>query len=91
MDTMPLPMPSFQGRGRNDQLSAHRYIGAISPIPLLMLHGTADNVIPYQQGQRLFTQAREPKQFITIPNGTHITALANPVYQQQVLQWLNQY
>ena len=75
----------------NDQLSAHRYIGAISPIPLLMLHGTADNVIPYQQGQRLFTQAREPKQFITIPNGTHITALANPVYQQQVLQWLNQY
>ena len=75
----------------SDQLSAHRYIGAISPIPLLMLHGTADNVIPYQQGQRLFTQAREPKQFITIPNGTHITALTNPVYQQQVLQWFNRY
>ena len=75
----------------SDQLSAHRYIGAISPIPLLMLHGTADNVIPYQQGQRLFAQAREPKQFITIPNGTHITALTNPVYQQQVLQWFNRY
>ena len=73
----------------NDGLSAHRYIAAISPIPLLMLHGTADEVIPYAHGERLFEQAREPKQFIAVKNGQHIRALNELYYQQQVLQWFN--
>ena len=75
----------------SDQLSAHRYIAAISPIPLLMLHGTADEVIPYAHGERLFAKAKAPKQFIAVPDGHHITALASPVYQQQVLAWFNRY
>ena len=83
----------FSGSGVlvNDQLSAYRYIAQISPIPLLVLHGTADQVIPYAHGVRLFEQAREPKQFTTIVNGEHITALTQPIYQQQVLAWLNRY
>ena len=83
----------FSGAGVlvNDQLSAHRYIAAISPIPLLMLHGTADEVIPYAHGERLFAKAQAPKQFIAVPDGHHITALGSPVYQQQVLAWFNRY
>ncbi|UOO88208.1 alpha/beta hydrolase [Vitreoscilla massiliensis] len=75
----------------NDQLSAHRYIAAISPIPLLMLHGTADEVIPYAHGERLFAKAGQPKRFVTVPEGRHIAALNEPYYQQQVLQWFERY
>ena len=83
----------FSGAGMlvNDQWSAHRYIAAISPIPVLMLHGTADEVIPFAHGERLFAKAREPKQFIAVPDGHHISALHEPVYQQQVLAWFDRY
>ena len=56
-----------------------------------MLHGTADEVIPYAHGERLFAKAQAPKQFIAVPDGHHITALGSPVYQQQVLAWFNRY
>lgn len=42
-------------------------------IPKLFLHSPADVVIPYEHGQRLFDEAREPKRFVTVKGG-HITA-----------------
>lgn len=72
----------------DDTYSAARYIGRISPIPLLLLHGTADAVIPYQHSERLFNQAQEPKQRIIVPDGQHIDALTDrfgTVYQSKVL------
>jgi hypothetical protein len=39
--------------------------------PVLIAHGTADDVIPVDHGQRLFAAAREPKKQIIIEGGTH--------------------
>ena len=39
--------------------------------PLLQSHGTADRLIPYSIGRRLFDAANQPKQFVPIPNGDH--------------------
>ena len=39
--------------------------------PLLVLHGDADETIPYAQGQALFAAAPEPKTFFTIRGGRH--------------------
>lgn len=39
--------------------------------PLLVLHGDADEVIPYTQGRALFEAAPEPKTFFTIRGGRH--------------------
>jgi fermentation-respiration switch protein FrsA (DUF1100 family) len=39
--------------------------------PLLILHGDADEVVPYAQGRALFEAAPEPKTFVTIRNGRH--------------------
>ena len=38
---------------------------------LLILHGDADEVIPYDQGRRLFAAAPEPKEFYTIRGAHH--------------------
>lgn len=40
-------------------------------MPLLILHGTQDNVVPFIQGQALFKDANAPKQFITLPDKGH--------------------
>ena len=39
--------------------------------PLLMIHGDADETVPFDSGRALFEAAREPKRFVTVPGGTH--------------------
>ena len=39
--------------------------------PVLITHGTADNVVPFDQGERLFAAAHEPKQFIRLDGHGH--------------------
>lgn len=41
------------------------------PSPLLVIHGTADRTIPFQQGQALYDLAPHPKRFYAIPGAAH--------------------
>ncbi len=41
-------------------------------VPLLIMHGEKDTVIPAQLGRRLFDLAPGPKRFVPFPLGTHI-------------------
>jgi fermentation-respiration switch protein FrsA (DUF1100 family) len=40
-------------------------------LPLLLLHGTQDDIVPFKMGQRLFEAASEPKQFYPIRGAGH--------------------
>ncbi|HEX9709857.1 MAG TPA: alpha/beta hydrolase [Candidatus Thermoplasmatota archaeon] len=39
--------------------------------PVLVLHGDADEVVPYRQGRAVFDAASQPKVFATIPGAHH--------------------
>ena len=39
--------------------------------PLLMVHGDADEIVPYQQGQALYETATGPKNFVTAKGAKH--------------------
>jgi uncharacterized protein len=39
--------------------------------PVLVMHGDADRVIPFEAGKALFETIATPKQFVRIPNGDH--------------------
>jgi fermentation-respiration switch protein FrsA (DUF1100 family) len=39
--------------------------------PTLVIHGTADSVIPFRLGQRLYEAVQGPKQFLAIEGGDH--------------------
>ncbi len=43
----------------------------LAPRPLLLVHGTADLVVPFERGRALFEQASEPKQFVVMNGGDH--------------------
>lgn len=47
------------------------HIDGISPTPLMVIHGRLDEVIPFEDGERLFEAAGKPKRFLTY-NGPHI-------------------
>jgi fermentation-respiration switch protein FrsA (DUF1100 family) len=64
----------FKGAGLlvGDTYAASNYVAAVSPIPLLFIHGTADQVIPLAHSRRLFAEAREPKRLIEVPGAGHL-------------------
>ncbi len=43
----------------------------LSPTPLLVLHGENDFVIELEHGKRVYQDAREPKAYLSLPEGGH--------------------
>lgn len=54
----------------HDQFHSDRAIGKVKA-PLLVLHGERDGVIPFSQGEALFSLANPPKRFVRFPDGNH--------------------
>jgi len=53
-----------------DQFHSDQRIAQVTA-PLLIMHGTDDPAIPIRFGERLFTLAHDPKQFVRISGGGH--------------------
>ena len=51
-----------------DQFRSDERIGKVS-VPLLVLHGARDQVVPIAYGEKLFSLAHEPKKFVRFPRG----------------------
>lgn len=65
-------------------------IARIAPTPLLIVHSTNDEIIPFHHAQRLYDAAREPKQLMRVEGVRHIHAFTQAQYQQKLLGWLEQ-
>ncbi|WP_133139958.1 alpha/beta hydrolase [Legionella genomosp. 1] len=57
--------------------------------PLLILHGDQDGIVPYTQGVELFEAAKEPKEFVRVPNRGH-NDLWGQAFYQKVIQFIQQ-
>jgi len=64
----------FQTSVRN--IDPESVIGLISPTPILIIAGEGDDMIPAENGRRLFHAAREPKELWVISVGGHGGAVA---------------
>lgn len=64
-------------------------IDRISPTPVMLIHGTEDQVIPYQHGLMLFAAAKDPKIFVSVPGGQHTDAFLrnDPTYRKQLVDF----
>ncbi len=62
-----VPFIEYLPRSRFDSLAKLARVRA----PVLVIHGTHDQVIPFSMGQRLFEAAPEPKTFLPIEGGEH--------------------
>ncbi|PWB95271.1 alpha/beta hydrolase [Methylosinus sporium] len=57
-------------------------------MPLLIVHGDEDGVVPIALGRRLFDLANEPKTFFLAPGGQHLV-LGLPDVFPRVARWLD--
>lgn len=54
-----------------DVLENDAHIGQVR-LPLLIVHGARDRIVPIAHGRRLFALARAPKRFVTFARGNHV-------------------
>lgn len=64
-----------------------RAIGRIG-VPVLLLHGKNDVVVPFHHAGQLLAAAAEPKALVTIEGGAHVDGLTRPPVQSRVLAFL---
>ncbi|MGZ3746319.1 MAG: alpha/beta hydrolase [Pseudobdellovibrionaceae bacterium] len=65
-------------------------IGQLSPIPLLVIHGEKDPVIPVSEGKKLYAKAKEPKRLWLLPKAYHGDSFftEDGLYRQKLLDYL---
>jgi uncharacterized protein len=67
-----LPLPGYTPRTRFDSLAKIASVRA----PVLIVHGTDDETIPFSMGQRLYENAPQPKDFYPVCGARHNDLLA---------------
>ena len=66
-----------------------RWIGKISPRPVLIVHGDADRIVPVRMSRVLFERAKEPKKLLIIPGADHLQCRAKGgvAYETQLVEF----
>jgi len=70
-----------------ETVSPINWIDKISPRPLLLVHGDADELIPLEHAYKLYQKAKEPKELKIIPGAKHRMRLEKAA-MAFVLDWL---
>jgi dipeptidyl aminopeptidase/acylaminoacyl peptidase len=70
-----------------ETISPINWVDKISPRPLLLVHGDADELIPQEHARRLYQKAEEPKELKVIPGAKHKMRLEKAA-MDFVLDWL---
>jgi len=74
----------------DDAYSPIRSIGDVSPIPLLIIHGEDDAIVPPAHAQKLYEAAKPPKDLWLIPQCGHIQAFQKPGVRERFVAYLNE-
>lgn len=66
-------------------------VHAVSPIPLLFIHGERDSVVPLEHSKRLYARAAEPKEIWVVPDAGHIQAVKNKDIRKRLAEFLHRH
>lgn len=64
-----------------------REAGKLAPVPLLVVHGDRDDLVPVEEAHRLYAAASEPKDLLIVRGGEHKLRL-NPEAMDTAVSWL---
>jgi uncharacterized protein len=71
----------------DNDYSPRAAIGDVA-VPVLLIHGERDAVVPVHHARLLFEQAREPKELWTVPQAGHIQSLRDPALQRRLVDFV---
>lgn len=73
----------------DDDYSPIRSIQRIAPVPLLLIHGTRDTIVPAEHARLLFDAAGEPRTLWLVPEADHIGSLHRPEIRDRLVDYMN--
>ena len=62
-------------------------VGRLSPKSLLLIHGTADKVLPYYLSKNLYDRAGEPKELVLYPEDGHGVERHRSEMLEKLYEW----
>jgi len=74
----------------DNSYSPKQFIGQLAPVPVLIMHGRQDPVVPVGHAQELYDHARQPK-YLEIIDGDHNHLLSGKQSRQLLLEYLNRF
>jgi fermentation-respiration switch protein FrsA (DUF1100 family) len=72
----------------NDDFSPVKFIGKIAPVPVVIIHGNHDGIVPGHHGRILYDTALEPKEFWSINAPGHVMVQADEGTRKRLLTYL---
>lgn len=84
------PMIPAGGVLRSERYASAERIGALE-LPILMVHGALDEVVPLDEGRALFEAAHEPKELMIVNGAGHndVAQVAGTAYGTRLRAWLD--
>jgi fermentation-respiration switch protein FrsA (DUF1100 family) len=82
------PFQWFASVAIDNSYSPQASIGALSPIPLLLIHGDQDSLVPLHHSQRLYELAGYPKDLWVVPGAGHIQAIKDRAVRKRLADYL---
>ncbi|TEU14236.1 MAG: alpha/beta hydrolase [Anaerolineales bacterium] len=83
-----LALPDYLSYLRQHNIFAA--VSKISPRALFLTHCQDDEIIPYQNSQRLYELAGQPKKLLLLEGGDHRTAQHDPSVHEATVDWLRE-
>lgn len=84
------PDATLQTAQRILEYRPEEVIGRLSPRPVLIMHGEADDVTPVEEAEMLYKAAGDPKKLIVFPNAYHHDVYLDPLFHDVMkiaLEW----
>lgn len=67
--------------------SSEKALTKLAGIPVLIIHGNKDHIIPFRHGKTLYQAALPPKDFWIVPEGGHIQAMTLTTYREKLVEY----
>jgi fermentation-respiration switch protein FrsA (DUF1100 family) len=74
----------------DDRYSPLLAVKMISPIPLLIIQGDQDAIVPVDEARQLYNAALEPKQLWILPGAGHIQAMREEAERDRLVAYLRE-
>lgn len=83
---LPIPFLPYVPKSQFDSLAKIRRVKS----PILIVHGTRDEVIPFSMGQRLYEAAPQPKWFLSVEGAGHndLSLVAGEKYFERLKEFI---
>ena len=82
------PFQWFASLTIDNRYSPEAAVRLLSPVPLLLIHGDADTLVPLHHSQRLYELAGYPKQLWVVPGAGHIQAVKEKEVRRRLGEYL---